>query len=87
MTSGEAIAYGNDYYRDLITACCEIDKKHKEFVKKSLKALEQESVLDKIRAEIEALPTAYPFLIDSYVKTKDVYQIIDKYKAESEDKE
>lgn len=42
MTREEAIAYGKDYYRDLTTACCEIDEKHKEFVRMSLKALSQE---------------------------------------------
>ena len=43
-------------------------------------------VLDKIRAEIEALPKTYPFVnhIDTYVKEDDVKKIIDKYKAESE---
>ncbi len=42
--------------------------------------------LDKIRAEIEALPKTYPFVnhIDMYVKEDDVKKIIDKYKAESE---
>ena len=42
-------------------------------------------VLDKIRAEIEALPKTYPFInhIDTYVKEDDVKRIIDKYKAES----
>jgi hypothetical protein len=44
-------------------------------------------VLDKIRAEIEALPKTYPFVnhIDTYVKEDDVKKIIDKYKAESEE--
>ena len=42
--------------------------------------------LDKIRAEIEALPKTYPFInhIDTYVKEDDVKKIIDKYKIESE---
>lgn len=53
------------------------------------KALEQEPVLDKIKAEIEALPKTYPFVnhIDMYVKEDDVKKIIDEYKVESEDKE
>ena len=44
-------------------------------------------VLDKIRAEIEVLPKTYPFVnhFDMYVKEDDVRQIIDKYKAESEE--
>ena len=53
----------------------------------AIEALEQESILDKIRAEIEALPKTYPFInhIDTYVKEDDVKKIIDKYKAESEE--
>jgi hypothetical protein len=51
MNLEEAIAYGNDYYRDLVTACCEIDEKHKEFVRMSLKALEQESLCDRLARE------------------------------------
>lgn len=48
--------------------------------------LESEDVLDKIRAEIEALPKTYPFInhIDAYVKEDDVKRIIDKHKAENE---
>lgn len=51
----------------------------------AIKALEREPVLDKIRAEIEALPKTYPFInhIDTYVKEDDVKKIIDKYKIES----
>ena len=43
-------------------------------------------MLDKIRAEIEALPKTQPFvtLIDTYVKEDDIKKIIDKYKTESE---
>ena len=56
-------------------------------LKVSIQALEQEPVLDKIRAEIEALPKTYPFVnhIDTYIKEDDVRRIIDKYKAESEE--
>ena len=37
--------------------------------------------IDKIRAEIEALPKTYPFVnhIDTYIKEDDVKKIIDKY--------
>ncbi len=56
MEKQEAIAYGNDYYRDLISACCEIDEKHKEFVRMSLEALKQEPCEDAIsRAEANKL--------------------------------
>lgn len=57
-----------------------------EAYKMAFKSLEQEPVLDKIKAEIEALRKVYPFYnhIDTYVKEDDVRKIIDKYKAESE---
>ena len=50
-------------------------------------AVKHESVLNKIRSEIEALPKTYPFInhIDTYVKEDDVRQIIDKYRVESEE--
>ena len=46
--------------------------------------LEQEPVLDKIRAEIADMPKIYPFIdhIDTYVKDDDVLAIIDKYRNE-----
>ena len=56
---------------------------------KAIKALEQEPVLDKIRAEIEQLPTKKCTEIRRiYINADDfkenVLAIIDKYKAESE---
>jgi hypothetical protein len=52
----------------------------------SCKEGQREYLLNKIRAEIEALPKTYPFInhFDTYVKEDDVKRIIDKYKAESE---
>lgn len=52
----------------------------------SCKDGQREYILDKIKAEIEALPKTYPFVnhIDTYVKEDDVRRIIDKYKAGSE---
>ena len=58
---------------------------------------EQEPVLDKIRAEIEQLTSRYSISkergsmgqiewSDRLIKESDVLQVIDKYKAESEDK-
>jgi hypothetical protein len=58
-----------------------------EFIEEALKLFKQEeSVLDKIKAEIEALPKTYPFVnhFDTYVKENDVRKIIDKYKKEME---
>ncbi len=60
----------------------------------AIKALEQEPILDKIRAEIKALspePTAYDVVDGNPVKDAvweiiaDVLKIIDKYKGEWED--
>lgn len=58
----------------------------------AIKALEQESVLDKIIAEIESCrEDAEPHLVDyRYYRNEGLdmaLDIIDKYKAESEDKE
>lgn len=55
-----------------------------DFIEEALKLFKQEeSVLDKIKSEIEALPKTYPFVnhFDTYVKENDVRKIIDKYKA------
>jgi len=49
-----------------------------------LEEVEQESILNKIIAEIKSIsPKTYPFLnsTDQYVKEDDVLQIINKYKA------
>lgn len=46
MTREELILYGKDYLHDLETACCKIEEKHKEFVRESIKALEQMSCDD-----------------------------------------
>ena len=50
------------------------------------KEFKQEPILDKIRAEIEAMPKTYPFWnhIDTYVKDADVIKIIDKYTKEGD---
>lgn len=47
-----------------------------------------DDVLDNIKAEIAALSKTYPFEnhMDTYVKEDDVRKIIEKYMAESEDK-
>ena len=45
MTREELIRYGKDYLNDLENACCEISDKHMDFVRQSIKALEQISIL------------------------------------------
>ena len=49
----------------------------------AIKALKQEAVLDKIRAEIEAEKLGYPPSAGYYKAIIKVLQIIDKYKKES----
>ena len=62
-------------------------EEYEEFLDMAIKALKQEPVLDKIRAEIEQTSeTIDGFLMHDGTK-KTVLKIIDKYKAESEDKE
>ena len=48
---------------------------------------EQKAVLDKIRAEIEQITDTMGVSYNQYVSKIDVLQIIDKYKAESEEEE
>lgn len=56
----------------------------KEFYDTAIKALEQESILDKIRAEIKALTDGEE---PEHIWNVDALAIIDKYKAEKEDNE
>lgn len=60
----------------------EFEKDFNEILDLAIKALEQEPVLDKIRAEIIQMPTISFNANDIY--KADVLAIIDKYKAESE---
>lgn len=70
-----------------------VTEENYDAIKKSIKALEQESVLDKIRAEIEK--AVWEDVIASLDGTdeiripcldpNDVFEIIDKYKTESEE--
>ena len=72
----------------------QLEPENEDIFKAIIKALEQESIFDKIRAEIEQLPTT---LIDvqrphsvverDVVELGSVLKIIDKYKAKTEDKE
>ena len=64
----------------------EFEKDFNEILDLSEKALDQESVLDKIRAEIEKLQTYKMFVGEKtvYIERNDVLAIIDKYKEESE---
>ena len=71
MTREEAIAFFKDMN--------ECTYGNLEAVEMAIKALEQEPILDKIRAEIDNA------LSDGMIHKKTVLGIIDKYKAESED--
>ena len=52
-----------------------------------LELLDSESILDKIRAEIVTKSFPKDNMFSKSVWLKDVLKILDKYKAESEDKE
>jgi hypothetical protein len=61
-----------------------------KWLNENIKVLEQKPILDKVRAEIEQ--NAYPIVhgVNNHEKGMTLYgilQIIDKYKAESEDEE
>ena len=58
-----------------------------EMKKWGLEAIRNGIPLDKIRAEIEQITDTMGVSYNQYVSKIDVLQIIDKYKAESEDKE
>lgn len=60
--------------------------KQSEAIKKAIEALEQEPILDKIRAEIAEIPKKYPMTMDYENGLKEALGIIDKYKAENEHK-
>ena len=84
MTREEAIKILNTV---LFFGKCDCPKKEiEECLKMAIKALEQEPVLDKIRAEIMKLQTYKMFEGENtvYSERDDVLAIIDKYKAESE---
>ena len=77
MTIDEAIAHGKEQLEVF-------GGEHAEFIKLAIKALEQEPILDKVRAEIADLDdTDYDF--EGYYKAiTDALQILDKYRAEME---
>ena len=76
------IRYGVDVNKEELVKALQYDRNQYEAgYRDGTKAL------DKIRAEIEALPKTYPFInhwvyTDDYVKEDDVLEIIDKYRME-----
>ena len=72
------------------------DDEHEEFTEKKMSIIDfvnaysdegvtADDVLDKIRAEIAEERVGYPPSADEYKTINKVLQIIDKYKAESDD--
>lgn len=53
----------------------------------AIKALEQEDILDKIRAEIEQMPSELTSDGRRMIRRESVFRIIDKYRADRSDKE
>ena len=67
-----------------------ISKEGYEYFQQAIKALEQEPILDKIRAEIKKeLKRSFQRTMDEYdiaTGLRKALEIIDKYKAESEER-
>lgn len=91
MTTEKAIEFGKIFLKSIEN---EKGSATYEFVETAVKMMEQEPVLDKIREEIEALiewhdcPIEYDNGNDAWYceACNQAIKIIDKYKAESEDK-
>lgn len=85
MTREEAIGHIKDVIceNNTIKPNIVVFEQEKEALYMAIKELEQEPIIDKIRAEIE-------FEVDhrtNMLCAEDVFAILDKYKAENEDKE
>lgn len=82
MTREEALEWFKDRKK------MNLDDKCQQAEDMAIKALEQEPILDKIRAEIEQTPTVIweenkkAYIFASYFK-KQVLEIIDKYRKEN----
>lgn len=94
MTREEAINDLKDFIDTYITIHGEedtiavsLDNVDVEAFHVAIKALAQEPILDKIRAEIEQITDTMGVSYNQYVSKIDVLQIIDKYKEESEDED
>ena len=74
MTEQRAIAEINQIYGML-------SPEKQQALDVAIKALEQMSNIEDIKAEIQALPKTYPFVnhIDTYVKDTDVIKIIERH--------
>lgn len=81
----ELVKSAFDIWEDKYSVGNDMNREHKAR-DMAIKALEQEPILDKIRAEIMKLQTYKMFVGENtvYVERDDVLQIIDKYKEESE---
>jgi len=85
---GDEIILTKEEYRKLLSS--EFDNGYAKGYREALEQEEQESILDKIRTEIEQ--NAYPIVhgVNNHELGMTLYgilQIIDKYKAESENKD
>ena len=60
--------------------CCH---RYSKVIRDSVAEIEQEPILDKIRAEINTMPCAITSMREIYINRDKVINIIDKYKAES----
>lgn len=80
MTREEAIAHGKEQLEVF-------GGEHREFIEMAIKALEQEPIFDKIRAEIIARDRKVKAVRSDgcyFFTAEEVLEILDTYKAESE---
>lgn len=85
MTREEAIRCLSVYSSTNGSGLC-TNKQHYEAKQMAIEVLEQEPVLDKIRAEIELMPSELTADGRRMIRRESVFRIIDKYKTGSEDK-
>lgn len=71
--------------KDFCDMKVQLEPENEDIYKTIVKALEQEPVLDKIKARIELEKLGYPPSAGYYKAIMKCLQIIDKYKTESEE--
>ncbi len=81
----EILKYNSNVIHKTING--ETDPNEVEALDMAIKALEQEPILDKVRAEIDKIYEREGNSVDCLNALNELKQFIDKYKAESEDKE
>ena len=87
MTAEEAVKWLKEVQKEDVHGMYYYEQKRKQALDKAIKALEQRDVFDKIKAEIERKAHSGQWSDATMYGMLKAVAIIDKYKAESEDKE